>query len=78
MNYDEQIINIKNSIERAQSKRDTALGRMETLKQQREKIIQEIIDAGSSPETIEKDIADLENQIQNLIRECNELLPKDI
>lgn len=78
MNYDEQIIKLKNELERAQSKRDTALGRMESLKQQREKIIQEIKDAGSTPETLESDIKELEKEIQSLINECSNLLPKDI
>ncbi len=78
MKYDEQILKLKNDLERAQSKRDTALGRMESLKQQKEKLIQEIIDAGSTPESLETDIKNLEQEIENLIKECQDLMPKDI
>ncbi|WP_099950665.1 hypothetical protein [Ezakiella peruensis] len=78
MKYDEELLEIKNQLERAQSKRDTALGRMESLKIQKEKLTQEIIDAGSTPESLEDDIKSLENEINKLILECKELMPKDI
>lgn len=78
MKYDEELLEIKNQLERAQSKRDTALGRMESLKIQKEKLTQEIIDAGSTPESLEADIKSLESEINKLILECKELMPKDI
>lgn len=78
MKYDEELLEIKNQLERAQSKRDTALGRMESLKIQKEKLTQEIIDAGSTPESLEDDIKSLESEINKLILECKELMPNDI
>nr|WP_300004528.1 hypothetical protein [Tissierella sp.] len=78
MEYEKQLGELKENLEKAKTLKYKAEARLEQLKKQEEEIIKELDDLGVNPDNLEKEIAKLTDEIDGLFLKSNELLPKDI
>lgn len=78
MNYENQLNDLRESLEKAKSLKYRAEARLEQLNKQEEEIIKELKDLGVKPEELDNEINKLTNEINGLFKEANELLPKDL
>lgn len=78
MNYEKELNNLKESLEKAKNLKYKAEARLEQLNQQEEEIINELKDLGVKPEELETEINKLTSEIDKLFKEANQLLPKDL
>lgn len=78
MDYNNELNQIKESLERAKSLKYRAEARLEQLNKQEEEIVLELEKLGIKPNDLEKEIRLLEEDIKGLLTEATELLPKDI
>ena len=78
MNYEKELTQLKEDLEKAKSLKYRAEARLEQLKQQENEIIKELDELGVKPEDLENEISKLTSEINNLFKESNELLPKDL
>jgi len=76
--YEKELNNLKQNLERAKTLKYKAEVRLEQLTQEKEKIIKELKELGVNPEDLDMEIEKLENEINNLFKDANELLPRDI
>jgi F0F1-type ATP synthase membrane subunit b/b' len=65
-------------MEKAKNLKYRAEARMEQLKKQEDEIISELDKLGVKPEALDDEIAKLKSEIEGLIKEANQLLPKDL
>ena len=77
MNYEERANQIKKELDQASQKRDRALGTLDSLKAQKEEIIKEIINAGSTPETIKADLDNIAKEIEEKLQICEKLIEEN-
>lgn len=78
MDYEKELSKLKDDLEKAKSLKYRAEARLEQLNKQEEEIIGELKDLGIEPKDLEGEINKLTSDIQNLFKEANELLPKDL
>ena len=78
MDYEKELSQLKNNLERAKNLKYKAEARLEQLNHQQQEIIKEIKELGGNPEDLEKEIEKLNTEIDKLFEEANTLLPKDI
>lgn len=78
MNYEKELNQLKNNLEKAKSLKYRAEARLEQLNKQEEEIILELQKLGIKPDDLENEISKLTKDIQGLFKEANELLPKDL
>lgn len=78
MNYENELNSLKDSLEKAKNLKYRAEARLEQLTQQENEIIKELSDLGVEPKDLEAEIKRLTLDIDNLFKEANELLPKDL
>ena len=78
MDYEKEISQLKDNLEKAKSLKYRAEARLEQLKQQEDEIIKELRDLGIEPKDLENEINKLTSDINNLFKEAKELLPKDL
>lgn len=78
MNYEERAEKIKKELEIAREKRNMAQGKLESLKAQRDSIIAEIKEAGSSPETIQDDLKKMVSEIEEKLSICEKLINENV
>lgn len=78
MDYDKELIILKENLEKAKSLKYRAEARLEQLKNQEEEIIKELKDLGVKPEDLDEEINKLTLEINNLFKEANDLLPKTL
>ena len=78
MNYEKELNNLKDGLEKAKDLRYRAEARLEQLNKQEEEIILELKELGIEPKDLESEINTLNLDIQNLFKEANSLLPKDL
>ena len=78
MNYENELNNLKASLEKAKDLRYRAEARLEQLNKQEEEIIKELNHLGIEPQNLESEINALTSDIEKLFKKANELLPKDI
>ncbi len=76
--YEKELNNLKQNLERAKTLKYKAEVRLEQLTQEQEKIIKELKELGVNPKDLDMEIEKLENEINNLFKDANELLPRDI
>lgn len=76
--YDKSINQIKENLDKAKNMRIRAEARIEQLNKQKEDIIKEIQSLGVKPEDLENEIVKLKNEIEELIRKANEMIPMDL
>lgn len=77
MNYEERANQIKKELDQASQKRDRAQGTLDSLKAQKEEIIKEIINAGSTPETIKADLDNIAKEIEEKLQICEQLIKEN-
>lgn len=78
MDYEKELGQLKDDLEKAKSLKYRAEARLEQLKQQEDEIIRELKDLGVNPENLEEEINNLSEEISNLFESANQLLPKDL
>ena len=78
MEYEKELGVLKNNLEKAKTLKYKAEARLEQLKKQEETLIQDLKDLGVSPDQLDGEIKKLTNEIDELFKKSNELLPKDI
>lgn len=78
MDYEKELNNLKENLEKAKNLKYKAEARLEQLNQQEEEIIKELKTLGVEPEELENEINKLTLDINRLFKEANELLPKDL
>lgn len=78
MNYENELNSLKDNLEKAKNLKYRAEARLEQLTQQENEIIKELSDLGVEPKDLEAEIKRLTLDIDNLFKEANELLPKDL
>ncbi len=78
MDYEKELSILKENLEKAKSLKYRAEARLEQLKQQEDDIVQELKSLGVDPKDLDNEIQKLKMEINNLFKEANELLPKDL
>ncbi|WP_422486782.1 hypothetical protein [Gudongella sp. DL1XJH-153] len=78
MDYEKDLNDLKENLEKAKNLKYRAEARMEQLKKQEDEIISELNKLGVKPEMLDQEIIKLKNEIESLLKEANELLPKDL
>ncbi|HSH35073.1 hypothetical protein [Schnuerera sp.] len=78
MDYEKELNNLRDNLERAKSLKYRAEARLEQLNNQQEELINELKNLGVNPEDLEEEINKLMSEIEKLFNEANTLLPKDI
>lgn len=78
MDYEKDLNDLKDNLEKAKNLKYRAEARMEQLKKQEDEIISELSKLGVKPEMLDQEIIKLKNEIESLLKEANELLPKDL
>lgn len=76
--YEKELRNLKENLEKAKSLKYKAEARLEQLNKQQEEIIQELKNLGVNPDELDAEIEKLTKEIEELFNESNKLLPKDI
>lgn len=78
MDYEKDLNQLKENLEKAKSLKYRAEARLEQLKQQEKEIIKELDELGVKPEDLEGEITKLNTEINSLFKESKDLLPKDL
>lgn len=78
MNYEKELNDLKENLEKAKDLKYKAEARLEQLNQQEEEIIKELDELGVKPENLNQEIEKLTLEIKDLFDEANNLLPKDL
>lgn len=76
MNYEENLKNLKEELDRAKSLKYKAEARLEQLNAQKKDILEEIEKLGVKPEDLESEINNLKDEIDKLFKEAEELMPR--
>lgn len=77
MNYEEELNNLKENLEKYKNLKYRAEARLEQLNVQRDALINEIKENGISPEDLNSEIIKLQNEIEILFKKAEELLPRE-
>lgn len=78
MDYEKELINLKESLEKAKTLKYKAEARLEQLKNQEDQIIRELKTLGVEPSDLDKEIESLRIKIEELLNKANEMLPNDL
>lgn len=78
MDYEKELSELKDKLEKAKSLKYRAEARLDQLRQQEEEIVKELKSLGVEPEDLESEIKKLTLEIDTLFKEANDLLPKDL
>lgn len=78
MNYERELSNLKENLDKAKTLRYKAEARLEQLKHQEDEIINELHELGVKPEDLEDEIMKLTDVIESLFKEANEMLPTEL
>lgn len=78
MDYEKELNNLKENLEKAKNLKYKAEARLEQLNQQEEEILKELKVLGVEPNDLDKEINKLTMEIERLFKEANDLLPKDL
>lgn len=76
MNYEENLKNLKEELDRLKNMKYKSEARLEQLNSQKKDILFEIEKLGIKPEDLEKEISNLKNEIDKLFNEANDLMPR--
>lgn len=78
MEYEKELGNLKENLEKAKTLKYKAEARLEQLKSQEADLIKELKELNVNPEDLDSEIENLTIEINKLFKKSNELLPKDI
>ena len=76
MDYEENLKNLKEELDRLKNMKYKSEARLEQLNSQKKDILLEIEKLGIKPEDLEKEISNLKNEIDKLFNEANDLMPR--
>jgi chromosome segregation ATPase len=76
--YSKTINQLKENLDKAKNMRIRAETRMEQLNKQKQEILKEIEEMGVKPGELESEIEKLKNDIEEMIKEANNMLPMDL
>lgn len=74
----EQLNTLKTAIEKGKELRTRALSRKEILEQQEKELLEEIRKLGVDPDRMEEEIAKLQKEKDQLLKEIESLIPFDL
>ena len=77
-NYEKELGELKENIDKAKNLKYKAEARLEQLINQQQEIIKELKELGVNPEDLEKEIDKLSKEIEQLFKKANNMMPKDI
>ena len=77
-NYDLKLTELKNRLESSKNKKIKAETKLEQLQSQRSEIVKELEMMGVTPENLDSEIDKLEKEIEELLRDVDLMVPKDI
>lgn len=78
MNPESELARLKQQLQSAQALRHRAEGQLQALEQERQAILAEMAELGVSPENLAEEVARLEKEISDLLREAQELIPREL
>lgn len=78
MNYEIELKNLKEKLQRASQMKVKAEATLENLEENKKSYLEQVKKLGIDPKNIESEISNLKTEIESLINEANNLLPKDI
>lgn len=73
----QELENLKDKLEDATKRKQTYEARLEVLKEQERLLLDKMNAMGLTPETLPQEIERLEEEINRLMREAKELLPRE-
>lgn len=76
--YDKAINQLKENLDKVKNLRIRAEARLEQLNRQKQDILTEIESLGVKPEELEYEISRLKNEIEDLIKKADEMIPMDL
>jgi chromosome segregation ATPase len=76
--YEKQISNLKENLDKAKNLRIRAEARLEQLNKQKEEILREIETLGVKPEELDSQILKLKQEMEDLIQKANAMLPQGL
>ena len=76
MNYEENLKNLKEQLDRLKNMKYKSEARLEQLNAQKKDILNEIEKQGIKPEDLENEISNLKSEIDRLFAEANDLMPR--
>ena len=75
LDYEKELIQLKDGLEKAKTLKYKAEARLEQLKNQEDQIIRELKVLGVDPADLEKEIESLKEKIEESLKKANEMLP---
>lgn len=78
MEYEKELKELKDNLEKAKNLKYRAEARMEQLQKQENEIMNELNKLGVKPEMLDDEISKLKSEIEKLLNEAKDLLPKDL
>lgn len=78
MDYERELSNLKESLDKAKTLKYKAEARLEQLKNQEDQIIRELKTLGVEPSDLDKEIESLRIKIEELLNKANQMLPNDL
>lgn len=78
MNYEESLKQLKEDLDKAKNMKNKAEGTLEELKKQETTILNELEQLGVKPENLKDVIENLKIEIDELLKEANSLIPRDL
>lgn len=76
MNYEENLKNLKEQLDKLRNMKYKSEARLEQLNAQKKDILNEIEELGIKPDELESEISKLKNEIDSLFNEANDLMPR--
>ncbi|MFB0972852.1 MAG: hypothetical protein QMB54_07715 [Neofamilia sp.] len=78
MNYEEELKKLKSDIDKANSLKNVAAANLKVLEEQEAQLLEDLKKLGVEPENLDSTIEKLKNEIEEMLKEANSLMPRDI
>ncbi len=78
MNYEEELKKLKSDIDKANSLKNVAAANLKVLEEQEAQLLEDLKQLGVEPENLDSTIEKLKNEIEEMLKEANSLMPRDI
>lgn len=78
MDYERQLAELKEGLEKSKSLKYRAEAKLEQLKSQEAEIKKELEEMGIVPENLEDEIKRLNEEVESLLEKANDMLPRDL
>ena len=78
MNYEEELKKLKTDIDRANNLKNVAAANLKVLEDQEAQLLEDLKQLGVQPENLDSTIEKLKKEIEEMLKEANSLMPRDI